>query len=223
MIWQSWTNCRLIVLHLWKSTLTSPEREQQIYFLKIWPIHSRKSIKKIIQWILTIDADFDAFRYTGMNAIRCDAQIRAHIQSWYSRYFQRIAIPFANCGVTCVIRRRNKQNKKNMLNKCEYHASHKDKSLEAISINQLNKIAFSRWENQRIFERIPANANSHFISLLRSKKAKKNHWHCWSSQHAIAFVAFPKLTDSRFIDGDFLQWITFPFNNRRRAALCTTS
>lgn len=47
--------------------------------------------------VLTVNAHFNPFRNDRRNTIRCDAQIRAHVQARYSRYFQCVTIPFANC------------------------------------------------------------------------------------------------------------------------------
>lgn len=50
-------------------------------------------------YILTVNAHFNLFGNYWRDTVGCDAQIGAHVQAWYSRYFQRFAIPFADyCG-----------------------------------------------------------------------------------------------------------------------------
>lgn len=46
---------------------------------------------------LTIDTDFNPLGNGWRNSIRSDTQICAHVQSRYSRDFQRFAFPFWNC------------------------------------------------------------------------------------------------------------------------------
>lgn len=57
---------------------------------------------KYREGILTVYADFNPLRNYWRNTIRCDAQIRSHVQSGYSRYFQCVTIPLANCEINSV-------------------------------------------------------------------------------------------------------------------------